>query len=165
MSYALIKGGVVIDVSDAEFPVNSAFSWEAVPSGETVRPGYTFAAGVFTAPPAAAAPTIAEQAREALSAGLTISSAGTPTLDGKYAVDDAAQGRINRVQSFIAQNGKFPGGGPSLPWPDMSGNLHEFSATAEFTAFATAVAEYVFALDAVIMGATTTLPPPTATIP
>ena len=110
-------------------------------------------------------PTLAQQAQAAISAGFAVTSTSTPALNGTYACDDAHQARINRVQGFIAANGKFPNGLTSLPWPDITGAVHEFSSTAEFTAFASAVADYVMALDAVIMGISTTLPPAKATIP
>ncbi len=105
------------------------------------------------------------QAIAALDGGLTITSTSTPALNGTYACDDAHQARINRIQGFIAANSKFPNSLAALPWPDISGTVHEFPSTAEFTAFASAVADYVMALDAVIMGISTTLPPAQATIP
>jgi hypothetical protein len=69
------------------------------------------------------------------------------------------------VQGFIEANGKFPNNLTELPWPDMSGTIHMFPTTAEFTAFASAVADYVMALDGVIMGVSTTLPSSSASIP
>lgn len=44
------------------------------------------------------------------------------------------------------------------------GAVHTFPTTTEFTAFASAAADYVFALDQVAMGTSTSLPTAAATI-
>ena len=162
---ALIFNGKVVQIEAATFPVHSALTWVAIPSGTDVVPGWSYSGGTFTAPPAPPAPTLAQQAATLIAGGLTITSTSKPALNGAYACDDARQARINRIQGFIAANSKFPNSLTALPWPDISGVVHEFPSTAEFTAFASAVADYVMALDAVIMGISTTLPPAKATIP
>lgn len=160
MMWALIIDGAVFELTSVNPAGRFAadMQWIAVPSGVNVAVGWAYAGGTFTAPPAPPAPTLAQQAAAAINAGLTITSTGTPALNGTYACDDAHQARINRVQGFIEANGKFPNGLTELPWPDMSGAIHLFPTTAEFTAFASAIADYVMALDAVIMGVSTALP-------
>jgi len=127
-------------------------------------PYATVAEGVITigAPPA---PTLAQQAAAALNAGIAITSTGTPALNGTYACDNLTQAKLSRVATFIAVNGKFPAGLTAMPWPDITGAVHEFPTIAEFQALASAVANYVVELDAVIMGLTTTLPSASTTIP
>jgi len=170
--YARINNGVVVELftPPSGFTLAECFHPDVVAQfvavgSATVAVGYLYSGGTFTAPPAPPPPTLAQQAAAAIGKGLAITSTSTPALDGTYACDDATQAKINRVASFIALNGKFPAGLTAMPWPDMSGTVHEFPTTAEFTAFAFAVANYVVELDAVIMGLATTLPAASATIP
>ncbi|MGC9271934.1 hypothetical protein [Acidiphilium sp.] len=170
--YALINNGVVTELFTppsgftlAEcFHPDVAAQFVAVGSA-TVAVGYLYSGGVFSAPPAPPAPTLAQQATAAIGKGIAITSTGTPALDGTYACDETAQGQLNRVAGYITTNGKFPAGLTAMPWPDISGVVHEFATTAEFQALASAVANYVVELDAVIMGLATTLPAASATIP
>ena len=108
--------------------------------------------------PTVATATLAQQARAALAAGVTVTSVSTPALDGTYACDPSAQHKIAAVSLFITVNGRFPGGAATLAWPDATGTARVFPTTALFQAFATAVADHVAALDAVALGVTTVLP-------
>ncbi|MHB1305288.1 MAG: DUF4376 domain-containing protein [Acidiphilium sp.] len=155
--HALVFNGKVIQIEAETFPVHSALEWAPIPSGEAVAVGWSYANGAFSAPPAPPPPTLAQQATAALSAGLAITSTNTPALDGTYSCDDAAQARINRVAVYVQMNGKFPGGTSTIAWLDATGAQHVFSV-AQFQAFATAVGDYVAALDDVILGLSTTLP-------
>jgi hypothetical protein len=74
-------------------------------------------------------------------------STSTPALNGAYAVDSATQQRAAAVSLYIQVNGKFPAAQTALSWPDASGAPHVFPTTAEFQAFATALADFVAALD------------------
>jgi len=133
----------------------------ANPSGWAVSGG-----ALVSYTPPVVAPTLAQQAAMALAAGLTITSTGTPALNGTYACDDAAQARINRVYALIQRGGGavFPAGLTSLPWPDKSGALHTFTSVAEFLAFETAVGNYVLALDMIQAANSGTLPSSTVNI-
>jgi hypothetical protein len=174
--YARIANGVVAELFT--MPVNSKFAisqmfnpalvwvdvtnvspqpqqgWSATQTGGT----WSFAA------PAPFVPTLTQQAQAALAAGIGITSTGTPSLNGTYAIDVASQQKINSVALFIAVNQKFPGGGTTYPWLDMSGTVHTFPSTTEFNAFATAVADYVAQLDMIIATGTGTLPVSAVTI-
>lgn len=129
------------------------------PSGWAVSDGALVA---YTPP--VVPPTLAQQAQAALAAGVQITCTSTPALNGTYSITPSAQSKIQAVSLFILVNSKFPGGGSTMAWADVAGAAHVFPSTAEFQAFATAVADYVAALDAAILGQTTTLPPSTVTI-
>ncbi len=111
------------------------------------------------------APTPAQQARNAMNAGISITSTSTSSLDGVYACDTTTQGKINRIVNYIGVNSKFPAALSEMPWPDIDGTVHMFPSTASFLAFGSAVANYVVELEAVVMGLTSTLPTSGATIP
>ena len=93
------------------------------------------------------------QAATAFAAGLTVSSTGTPAINGTYALDAATQFEINSVQLFVQVNGDFPGGTGTYPWFDTSGAAHIFPGIAVFKDWATAIANYVAALKLYAAGA------------
>jgi hypothetical protein len=95
---------------------------------------------------------------------LQIISTGTPVLSGTYALSPLALDNINSVALYIQVNAAFPGGQSTITWPDASGGLHIFTTTAKFISFANAVANYVAALDAAVLGAGTA-PTQPVTIP
>ena len=82
----------------------------------------------------------------ALAAGVQISSTSTSALNGTYAIDRLHQQLITSEQVYIATTGHFTNGQATRAWLDMNGARHTFPSTAEFTAFAEAVAQYVNAL-------------------
>lgn len=106
-------------------------------------------------PPApSAAEQLATQVAKAFAAGITITSTSTPALNGTYAIDPAAQQRINAIETAILKNGAFPGSsGTQLAYYDAAGAPHVFPSVAEFSAFATAVANFVADLDLYAAGA------------
>ena len=116
------------------------------------------------------APTAAEQlaaaVAQAFAAGITITCTSTPALNGTYAVDPAAQARINAIETFVLKNNAFPGSsGAQLAYYDLGGVPHVFPSVALFSEFATAVANYVADLDLYAAGAPgATLPSPALTI-
>lgn len=127
--------------------------------------GWAVSAGALVPyTPPVPTPTLAQQAQAAILAGVQITSTGTPALSGTYACDPAAQAKIMATSLFAVVNSKFPGGGATMAWADRSGAVHTFPTIAEFQAFATAVGDYVAALDAVILGQSTTLPSQPVTI-
>jgi len=82
-----------------------------------------------------------------ISAGAQVVSSGTPALNGTYPIDPATQQQVASVALYIAVNGRFPAGQTSFAWTDVSGGSHLFASTSEFQAFATALADYVAALN------------------
>lgn len=138
-----------------------AYSFKSA-TGEELSTPATLQPYTVPAPPP---PTLSQQAQNALAAGLTITSTGTPTLDGVYAVDAGAQANITATMLYVQVNGKFPGSSTTQTWGLMNGSVVVFPSTAEFTAFATAVANYAADLIEIAMTNTGTLPAATATIP
>jgi len=67
------------------------------------------------------------------------------------------------IETSLNAGKGFPGGAHTFGYPDVTGALHSFSE-ANFTDFAAAVRDFVYALKAVIVGQTTTLSAATATI-
>jgi hypothetical protein len=171
--WALIVNGIVAEVT----PVNPSgrfapdMVWAAVPSGATVAQGYsateTNGVWAFTEPAAPAAPTLAQQAAALIANGLTITSAGTPALDGVYTMQSGVpfgQEDIATEAQFISTYSEFTNGATTnLTWPLLSGASVTFPTTAEFLAFAKSAGQFVAAVKlAVAQGGT--LPPATAQI-
>jgi hypothetical protein len=103
------------------------------------------------------------QAQSALTAGLQIASTATPALNGVYAIDPLSQADIVALETSLNAGKSFPGGVATFNYPDMSGAMHAFTET-NFTNFAAAVRDYVYAIKSVIGGASTTLPTSTSNI-
>lgn len=107
--------------------------------------------------------TTAQKAAALLAAGLTITSTGSTALNGTYACDALSQADIVAIETSLNAGKGFPGGATTFSYPDATGALHSFSE-ANFTDFAAAVRDYVYALKSYAAGQTTTLPVATATI-
>lgn len=122
-------------------------------------PSYTAAKAIAQAP---------AQFDAAVSAGLTITSTGTPALNGTYAVDTAARDVISAVEAGIAGGKGLPGGGSTFNHLDIAGVPHAFDATS-FPNFAAAVRDYYYALIQTLVsikgGHGGTWPSASATIP
>lgn len=169
--FALVApGGEIIQIEAETFPVAPPIVWTADLSAVTPAPqiGWTAteAAGDwnYEAPPSPPSPTLAQQAQAALSTGLAITSTGTPALNGVYAVDATTQARITSTMLYVQVNSAFPGPASTMAWPLMNGSTVTFPSTAAFQAFASAVANYVAALDEIARANTGALPVATATI-
>ncbi len=153
---------------------NLPLQFVQIPAGATVSPGdiYDTASGTFSTPDAPVV-TAAQQVQNAFdaatAAGVTITSASTPALNGVYALSDAARGLITSEQVYIATTGKFTNGQTSRNWQDQAGGLHLFPTTAAFTAFAEAAAFYydalITALDTGLAGGAWVSPPQPAALP
>lgn len=170
--YALVAlGGEIIQIEAETFPVAPPLVWTGDLSAVTPAPkigwnaAETGGAWSYQAPAPPPAPTLAQQAQAALAEGLAITSTGTPSLNGVYAVDSATQGRITGTMLFVQVNGKFPGSSVTMTWALANGSVVTFPGTAEFQAFASAVATYVADLDEIALTGAGTLPAATATIP
>ncbi len=165
--FARIFNGIVMETitfnPDGMF--HPSLLWVDCSATPGVTQGWLYGNGTFSAPPAAAAPSLAAQAAARISAGLQITSTSTPTLNGTYSVDGIAQGRIAAISTYILVNGKFPRSQTSYSWMDLAEQPHVFTQTAQFQAFATAIADYVAALDEIILTNSGALPATTAPIP
>jgi hypothetical protein len=115
------------------------------------------------APAAAQAQALIQAAQSMLSEGIAVVSTGTPTLNATYACDQLSQVDIIAVETSINAGKGFPGGAATFSYPDATGVMHSFSEP-DFTEFAAAVRDYVYALKSVIAGASTTLPGPSTSI-
>jgi hypothetical protein len=102
-------------------------------------------------------------AASALSAGLIVTSIGTPALNGTYACDSNTTADINAEITSIMLNATFADGTTSLAWPDKSLALHTFNVT-QFKAFATALAAFVSGVRKYAMGINSSLPSSSVTI-
>lgn len=165
--FAEINSGVVTNVAVAEAVANlPAGTWVQV---DTITPrpgiGWAYNGSTFTGP-TPPAPTLAQQGAALINNGLTITSTGTPALDGVYTVADSVpfgrQDIANEAQ-FVASFQEFTNGGTTLAWPLLSGAVVTFPSTAEFMAFAKAVAQFRAAILAAV-ATNGTLPSNTTTI-
>lgn len=120
----------------------------------------------FIDPASTAAGKVAAAALAAIAGGLAITSTSTPAVNGTYAADQAAQLRINAIETAILKNGAFPGpNGTQIAYPDAAGAMHVFPSPALFSEFATAMANFVADVDLYAAGAPgAALPPSTVTI-
>lgn len=87
--------------------------------------------------------------KSAVAAGLAITSAGTPALNGTYPVDPAslAVTLMTQEQLYINTAGTFSNGLSTREWADLAGTYHLFPSTAEFTAFSEAIGKYYDGLE------------------
>lgn len=154
----LPSGVEAIEITDAE--------WQTCLTSQLP---YTVENGALTAPTAAqlaaqqAPQAIASSVSSAFATGLEIISSSMPSVNGTYAIDQLSQMDIIAIETSLNAGKGFPGGGATFNYPDTSGTMHAFSET-NFTDFAAAVRDYVYALKSVIAGASTTLPSNSTTI-
>ncbi len=122
------------------------------PAGTTLEPvdtsgagtGWTYVNGAFVAPPTTTPPALtpAQQAANAIAAGIQIVSTSTPTLNGTYALDAISLSDINGLVTGIMLNGSFPDSQSTYIYHDSSFTPHTFPSIAAFKAFATAVLNF-----------------------
>ena len=102
------------------------------------------------------------------SAGVTITSAATPALNGTYSIDGDTRANATAVCTGMALGKPLPGGGATINYPDMTGTMHAFAA-ADFVNFALAIENFIYefdqALAATIAGESAALPPSNLSIP
>jgi hypothetical protein len=102
-----------------------------------------------------------------VTAGLTITSAGTPSPNGIYTIQSGVafgQEDIANEAQFIATYSEVTNGATTnLSWPLQNGTFVTFPTTAEFLAFAKAVAQFIAAVKLAV-GQGTALLAATATI-
>jgi hypothetical protein len=145
---ALVFNGQVVQLEAASFPVNPALVWVDV-STITPAPQCGWAAAetsgiwAFTPPPGPPAPT---PYAAFIAGGLTVTSAGTPALNGVYAIDAQTQTDISTEAQFVSTFSEFTNGtATNLSWPLASGTLVTFPTTAAFMSFAKVAAQTVAA--------------------
>jgi hypothetical protein len=157
--YRLTSGSSVIRVADsATIPADPANTdWQAYQAW--------LAAGNTPDPVLTVQLTPAQQAAALLASGtVQVNSTATPALSGTYAIDPLSRGNIIAVQTSINAGLGLPGGGSTFSYLDAAGAAHAFGAT-DFTHFATAIRDYVYALTQVASGGSNTLPATPLTIP
>ena len=119
--------------------------------------------------PIPAATILQQQAAAALSAGLSITSTGTPALNGTYRVASGVPfGRedIGTEAQFVSTFSEFTNGATTLDWPLIDGKTFvTFPTTASFMNFAKAAAQFFAACKAIAAIGAGSLPTASATIP
>ena len=83
---------------------------------------------------------VAQWVPSTLNAGITLTSTGTPSLNGAYPLDPQSQQYITSISTGVAAGKGLPGGGGTFMF-----NGHSFSS-ANFLAFATAAEDYAYNL-------------------
>ena len=135
------------------------------------QPGWaaTQTAGVWTfaPPPAASAPTLAQQAQAALTAGLTLTLGGSLTLAATlFPTDMATQSKLAAVTTMLNTAGVFPGGATTYPLKDAASVWHTLTVN-QYKTVVGGIATYVAALFLIIDGnplSATALPSASATL-
>lgn len=171
-TYARIDSGIVVELftPSAEFaatPIAELFhaslQWVDVTAfNPQPQPRWTYDGHAFT-PPAPPALTLPQQARALLAGPVAVQCASVPALNGAYPIDATTQGQITGIASAINAGLGLPGGTDTFNWPDASGAAHPWPAP-QFTAFAKAVMNFVYACAQVAQGHSTTLPSSTIAI-
>lgn len=151
MTFALVQSSTVVSIELTQFPAHPSLSWIDV-TNVTPKPlvGYavsgTPGAWTFTAPPPppVVALTPAQQMlanySAFITAGLTVTSTGTPSLNGVFPLDQASIDDVVAEQQYVSMTGNFTNGGTVMQaWGHADGSVVLFAAEAQFTAYAKAV--------------------------
>lgn len=104
-----------------------------------------FGAGVTAAQQSSAQAALTNFAPRPVS--MQVTSTSTPALNASYPIDPLSQQKVQAISLYVAVNGKFPAGQVTQAWPDVTGAMHQFQTTAQWQAFATAIGDFVAALD------------------
>jgi hypothetical protein len=92
-------------------------------------------------------PTLQQSAAALLRAGtFQVQSSSTAALSGTYACDTATNNRVLAELVSILTNGSFTNGEGTRTWPQAGGAEPSFTI-AQFRAFATAMGDWIDALD------------------
>lgn len=136
-----------------------------------VAGGLVYDAGWQPPPPP---PTPAQKGAAALAsfigAGLVVTSAGTPELNGTYSITGDAQANIASEAQFVSTFNEFTNGATTnMPWVLQNGSIVEWPTTTEFMAFAKALAQLVsaakIAAAQIAAGQSVSMPSNAVTIP
>ncbi|WP_322069976.1 hypothetical protein [Paraburkholderia bannensis] len=163
VTYFFMPGGGVGMTPDGTIPTGAV-----VCTDEQYQNSQAYAIDDATTPPSivdapAIALTIAQQAAKAMTAGLAIESASTPSINGVYAVDQLSQMDVIAIETSLNAGKGFPGGATAFGYPDAAGALHSFSQ-ANFADFAAAVRDFVYGCKSAIGGQSTMIPSATVAI-
>lgn len=134
---------------------NGAIVW----AGQYAQPGYADEAlddqtstelQAFLTPPPSPQQILAGK----IAQGIALTSTGTPTLNGIYALDPDSTNQIFQIGLYASQFNAFPSGQSVQPYPDITSQPHNFTV-ASFVAFLRVVAPLVSQLNtqAAILGA------------
>jgi hypothetical protein len=166
-TYARIDSGIVAELyappaEVAATPLADLFhaglEWVDVSAvSPQPEPRWTYDGAAFTPPPAPPPPTVQQEAMALLGQPVTVHCLALPPLDGAYPIDQPTQMQITGIAAAISAGLGLPGGGATFNWPDASGEAHPWPA-AQFTEFAKAVMNYVYACAQVAQGHGTALP-------
>ena len=96
--------------------------------------------------------------------GCAITSNLTPSLNGVYSTNAAAQQAITSEAVYIQVASKFSNGQATRGWPDAAGGLHTFTTT-QFISFAEAMAQQVDAIAGALQANPVVVPNNQQTIP
>lgn len=169
-SYAVVDQNNVVQ-NVIEYDGNSAYNPGAgmtLVQSSTAGKGWNYnpATGVFSAP-ASQAISASKMAADAIAAGLIVTSAANPALNGTYGLDQKSQNNVSATTTYILLNNSFPGGNSTMQWIDQNNVAHLWPNVAEFKAFATAYANYVAAVSlyAASNGASGAIPSNQVSIP
>jgi hypothetical protein len=109
-------------------------------------------------------PTLVQQAQALLAGPVTVSCTSNRALNGNYPCDSHSLQQMTTITMAQNANLGLPGGGSTFNWPDTSNTSHAWAAS-QFTAFAQAMMNFVYAAQQVVQGHSTTLPSSHFTIP
>lgn len=142
-TYCILGTGGVVETTFgvSQLPTTQTGYTEIAVSGGQV--GQIWNGTAFVAGPA----PVATQVAAAIEAGLTVSSTSAPTINGTYAVDPSTQSEVAALVLAIQVNDSFPDSMTAYPWPLMNGSFVSFPSTTAFKDWATAISNYVAALD------------------
>ena len=161
--YARVVDGVVVELFTPPDGIDIAQCFvlevelQFIPATPDVMVGWTHSGDGF-APPAPPVLSAADRATAALASGIEIVSSGTPAISGTYPLDALSQFKILSISAYISINGKFPGEMTVFSRLDTAKVPHVFPNPALFLVWATAVADYVAALEQIIETGSGTLP-------
>lgn len=166
--FARVVSGVVFEI--VEIPDGAAladcfqpsFAALLTPCQSTVQQGWTYSGTAFAAP-VPPSPTVQQQAAAMLLGPVMVQCAAVPAINGLYPLDTVTQARITSIAAAINAGFGLPGGGDTFNWSDTSGTMHAWPA-AQFTEFAKASMDFVYAASQVAQGNGTALPSTTLTI-
>ena len=149
--------------TDAYQPTGNEQAVIPAPTGydQTKMAYYTYANGTVTLN----TPLLEYEAL--LAGGITLTSTGTPALNGTYSTTPTAMVNTAGIATSIANGLGLPGGGATFNYRDSSGAAHAFDA-AHFLPFAAAVRDFVYhcdeAMATIAAGGTATFPSNQVTI-
>ncbi|HEY3919463.1 MAG TPA: hypothetical protein VGL83_16865 [Stellaceae bacterium] len=129
-------GGVIRKIDGAIIPADprNADYQTFIASGETPN--------AYIAP----APTVAQSYIAAIVAGCTIASAGTPALNGTYAICGPTWADMKDEAQYIQTFGVFSGNQTSIGWELLGSGAIAFTAPAQLLAVVRSLGDYLTAL-------------------